>query len=127
MQTIISTSEAPAAIGPYNQAIVANGMIFTAGQIPLNPLNGKIVEGSFNDRVTQVMNNLDAILKAAGSSFSKVVKVNIFVTDLAYFSELNTVYGRYFDADRAPARSTVQVAALPMGVDVEIDMVAVQG
>jgi len=124
MPIVIHTAEAPAAIGPYNQAIKENGFIYTAGQIPLDVRTGKLIEGSFEDRVRQVLQNLQAILKAAGSDFTKVVKVTIFVTDLAQFNQLNTVYAQYFSSESAPARSTVQVAALPMGTDVEIEMVA---
>ncbi len=124
MKTIISTPAAPAAIGPYNQAVVSNGMLFTAGQIPLDPSTGELVSGSFQDRVHRVMANLAAILSEAGSDFSKVVKTNIYITDMGLFPELNAVYGEYFAAENAPARATVQVAALPLGTDVEIDVVA---
>jgi len=124
MKNIIRTDAAPAAIGPYNQAVEINGLIYTAGQIPLDPATGKLVEGAFGDRVYQVMNNLKAILEAAGSDFSKVVKVNIYVTDLGQYAELNRIYGEYFPGDDAPARAAVQVAGLPLGTDVEIEMVA---
>ncbi|NQT62660.1 MAG: RidA family protein [Candidatus Marinimicrobia bacterium] len=124
MKNIIRTDAAPAAIGPYNQAVEINGLIYTAGQIPLDPGTGKLVETSFADRVYQVMNNLKAILEAAGSDFSKVVKTNIYVTDLGQYAELNRIYGEFFPGDDAPARAAVQVAALPLGTDVEIEMVA---
>lgn len=124
MKTIIKTESAPAAIGPYNQAVEINGLIFTAGQIPLDSETGKLVEGTFSDRVNQVMNNLKAILEAAGSDFSKVVKTNIYVTDLGQYADLNRVYGEFFPGDFAPARAAVQVAALPLGTDVEIEMIA---
>ena len=123
MKNIIRTDAAPAAIGPYNQAVEINGLIYTAGQIPLDPATGKLVETSFSDRVYQVMNNLKAILEAAGSDFSKVVKTNIYVTDLGQYAELNRIYGEFFPGDDAPARAAVQVAALPLGTDVEIEMV----
>ncbi|MCF7808516.1 MAG: RidA family protein [Candidatus Marinimicrobia bacterium] len=123
MKTTISTDKAPAAIGPYNQAVEINGLIYTAGQIPLDPATGKLVDTSFTDRVHQVMQNLQGILEAAGSDFSKVVKTTIFVTDLGQYADLNSVYAEYFEHE-APARSAVQVAALPMGTDVEIEMVA---
>ncbi|NQV15591.1 RidA family protein [bacterium] len=126
MKRIISTENAPGAIGPYNQAVEINGLIFTAGQIPLDPATGKLVESSFSHRVYQVMNNLNAILEAAGSDFSKVIKTTIFVTDLGQYAELNRIYGEYFPGDDAPARSAVQVAALPLGTDVEIEMIAVK-
>lgn len=124
MKTIIRTENAPGAIGPYNQAVEINGLIYTAGQIPLNPATGKLVESSFADRVYQVMNNLKGILDAAGSDFSKVIKTTIFVTDLGQYAELNKIYGEYFPGEDAPARSAVQVAALPLGTDVEIEMIA---
>jgi len=124
MKKIVSTSAAPAAIGPYNQAVILDGMVFTAGQIPLNPETGKLVEGDFEDRVLQVMENLKQILAAAGSDFSKVIKTTIYVTDLGLYGGLNKVYGRFFPAETAPARSAVQVAALPLGTDVEIEMIA---
>jgi len=124
MKSIIRTDLAPAALGPYNQAVEINGLIFTAGQIALDPATGKMVETSFADRVYQVMNNLKAILEAAGSDFSKVVKTNIYVTDLGQYAELNRVYGEFFPGEYAPARAAVQVVALPLGTDVEIEMVA---
>jgi len=124
MKNIIRTDAAPAAIGPYNQAVEINGLIYTAGQIPLDPTTGKLVETSFADRVQQVMHNLKAILEAAGSDFTKVVKTNIYVTDLGQYAELNRIYGEFFPGDDAPARAAVQVSALPLGTDVEIEMVA---
>ena len=99
MKKIISTEKAPAALGPYNQAVEINGLIYTAGQIPLNPETGKLVESSFADRVHQVMNNLKAILEEAGSDLSKVVKTTIFVTDLGKYAELNGIYGEYFQGE----------------------------
>ena len=124
MKNIIRTDAAPAAIGPYNQAVEINGLIYTAGQIPLDPATGKLVETSFSDRVYQVMHNLEAILKAGGSDFTKVVKTNIYVTDLGQYAELNRIYGEFFPGENAPARAAVQVAGLPLGTDVEIEMVA---
>jgi len=124
MKRIISTEAAPAAIGPYNQAVEINGLIYTAGQIPLDPATGKLVDTSFADRVYQVMNNLKAILEAAESDFSKVVKTNIYVTDLGQYAELNRIYGEFFPGDAAPARAAVEVSGLPLGTDVEIEMVA---
>jgi 2-iminobutanoate/2-iminopropanoate deaminase len=124
MKLTVSTEKAPAAIGPYNQAVQVNGLIYTAGQIPLDPVTGKLVESSFADRVHQVMRNLQNILEAAGSDFSKVIKTTIFVTDLGQYAELNAVYANYFSEENAPARSAVQVAGLPLGTDVEIEMVA---
>lgn len=124
MKNIIRTDAAPAAIGPYNQAVEINGMIYTAGQIPLDPKTGKLVESSFADRVYQVMQNLEAILEAGGSDFSKVIKTNIYVTDLGQYAELNRIYAEFFPGDYAPARAAVEVAGLPLGTDVEIEMVA---
>ncbi len=124
MKNIIRTDAAPATIGPYNQAVEINGLIYTAGQIPLDPVTGKLVETSFADRVYQVMHNLKAILEAADSDFTKVVKTNIYVTDLGKYAELNRIYGEFFPGDDAPARAAVQVGALPLGTDVEIEMIA---
>ncbi len=124
MKQIIRTPNAPAALGPYNQAVEVNGLIFTAGQLGIDPATGKMIDTSFGDRVYQVMKNLKAILEAAGSDFSKVVKTNIFVTDLGNYAELNKIYGEFFPGDDAPARAAIQVAALPLGTDVEIEMIA---
>jgi len=124
LKNIIRTENAPAALGPYNQAVEINGLIYTAGQLGINPATGKMIETSFGDRVYQVMNNLKAILEAGGSDFSKVVKTNIFVTDLGNYAELNIIYGEFFPGDDAPARAAIQVAALPLGSDVEIEMIA---
>jgi 2-iminobutanoate/2-iminopropanoate deaminase len=121
---IISTQHAPAAVGPYSQAVQIGDLIYSAGQIPLVPETGKIVEGGIEIQTRQVMQNLSAVLDAAGSSLSNVIKTTIFVTDLADFATINQVYGSFFEAD-PPARSTVQVAALPLGAHVEIEVVAV--
>lgn len=120
---VITTESAPRAIGPYSQAIVANGMIFTAGQIPLDPATMKVVDGGITAQAEQVMLNLGAVLAAAGSGFDRVVKTTCFLTDLADFPIFNEIYGRSFGA-APPARSTVQVAALPLGVLVEVECVA---
>lgn len=124
MKKIISTERAPAALGPYNQAVEINGLIFTAGQIAIDPATGELVRTSFEERVHRVMKNLRAILEAAGSDFSRVVKTNIFVTDLGQYEELNRIYAEYFTAEDAPARAAIQVVALPLGTDVEIEMIA---
>jgi len=124
MKKIISTERAPAALGPYNQAVEINGLIFTAGQIAIDPATGELVRSSFEERVHRVMKNLRAILEAAGSDFSRVVKTNIFVTDLGQYEELNRIYAEYFTAEDAPARAAIQVVALPLGTDVEIEMIA---
>jgi 2-iminobutanoate/2-iminopropanoate deaminase len=121
---IISTQHAPAAVGPYSQAVQIGDLIYSAGQIPLVPETGKIIEGGIEVQTRQVMQNLSAVLEAAGSSWSHVIKTTIFVTDLANFAAINQVYGSFFEID-PPARSTVQVAALPLGAQVEIEVVAV--
>jgi len=123
MKTIIEIDKAPKALGPYSQAIEYDGLIYTSGQIAINPETGKIVEGDFAARVHQVMHNLATVLEAGGSDFSKVIKTTIFVTDLSKFAVLNEIYGGYVSASK-PARATVQVAALPLGTDVEIEMIA---
>ena len=120
----IQTDRAPAAIGPYSQAIVANGFVFTAGQIALNPTSGQIVEGDVVAQAEQVFLNLRAILDAAGASFADVVKTTVFLSDMADFPRVNEVYARAFGSAR-PARSTVQAAGLPRGVFVEIEAIAV--
>ena len=123
---VIATSSAPAAIGPYSQAIKANGFLFTAGQIPLDPASGKIVEGDITAQSERVMQNLAAILDAAGTSFERVVKTTCFLANLDHFAEFNKVYASYFTA-QPPARSTVQVAKLPAGALVEVECVALCG
>ncbi len=123
MKTIINTPKAPAAIGPYSQAVEFGDFIFTSGQIALDPATGKLIEGSFENRVRQVMKNLVAVLAAGDCDFSNVLKTTIYVTDLANFSVLNQIYGEYLGAAE-PARATIQVAALPLGTDIEIDMIA---
>ena len=120
---IVSTENAPAAIGPYSQAVRVGELIFTAGQIALVPETGKLIEGDIETQTRQVMENLAAVLQAAGSSLTQVVKTTIFVTDINDFAKVNQVYGSFFQ-DNPPARSTVQVAALPLGANVEIEVVA---
>lgn len=121
---VIATTEAPAAVGPYSQAIQANGFVFTAGQLGLDPATGKLVEGDVTDQARQALKNLQAILEAAGSSLERVVKVTVFLKDIHDFKRVNEVYAEFFKAD-PPARSAVQVAALPLGGLVEIEAVAV--
>mgnify|MGYP006198974849 FL=1 len=116
------TDQAPAAIGPYSQAVEVDGWLYTSGQVPLDPATGEMVTGDFRRQAEQVMNNLRAVLESAGAGFSNVVKTTIYVTDLANFATLNEVYGQAM-GDHRPARSTVQVAALPKGALVEIDLV----
>jgi 2-iminobutanoate/2-iminopropanoate deaminase len=120
----ITTDKAPSAIGPYSQGIIANGFVFTAGQIPLDPVAGKIVEGGIVEQTDRVMENLQEVLRAAGASWSDVVKTTVYLHDLSHFPTVNEVYGKWL-GDARPARSTVQVTALPRGALVEIDAVAV--
>lgn len=122
----ITTLEAPRAIGPYSQAIVANGFVFTSGQIGLDPVSGEMVSGGTAAQAERVLSNLGAVLGAAGSSFGKIVKTTIFLTDLAEFALVNEIYARHVGAS-LPARSTVQVAALPKGATVEIEAIALVG
>jgi 2-iminobutanoate/2-iminopropanoate deaminase len=122
----ISTDKAPSAIGPYSQGIVANGFVFTAGQIPLDPTAGKIVDGGIVEQTEQVMKNLQEVLRAAGANWGDVVKTTVYLQDLAHFPTVNEVYGKWL-GDARPARSTVQVSALPRGAMVEIDATAVIG
>jgi len=119
----VKTSEAPAAIGPYSQGIVANGFLFSAGQIALDPATGEIVEGGIREQTARVMQNLTAVLASAGASWTDVVKTTVFLQDMNDFPVVNEIYAGALGAAR-PARSTVQVAALPRGVLIEIDMVA---
>ncbi len=121
---LISAPEAPKAIGPYSQAIAVGEWIFCSGQIPLDPETGELVGGDVAAQTERVMQNLKAVLEAAGATFDQVVKTTIFLVDLADFARMNEVYGKRFQA-AAPARSTVQVAALPRGARVEIDCIAV--
>ncbi|HEX5437567.1 MAG TPA: RidA family protein [Gemmatimonadaceae bacterium] len=122
----IQTELAPAAIGPYSQGIVAGGLLFTAGQIPLDPATGEMVNGGVAEQTTRVLANLTAVLSAAGATWSNVVKTTIFLADLGDFSTVNEVYAQHLGSAR-PARSTVEVAALPRGALVEIEAVAYVG
>lgn len=119
----IQTSEAPAAIGPYSQAVKSGDLLFLSGQIPLDPVSGELVGGSVADETKRVMQNLQAVLKAAGATFDDVVKTTIYLMDMTDFAQVNEVYATYFDQN-PPARATVQVAGLPKGVRVEIDAIA---
>lgn len=123
MRTPISTTDAPAAIGPYSQAVRCSGFVFLSGQIPLDPKTGELVSGPIEAQAERVLLNLKAVLSAAGASFGDVVKTTIYLVDLADFAAVNTIYGSYFGAN-PPARSTVQVTALPKGARVEIDAIA---
>ena len=123
---VVQTSKAPAAIGPYSQAVKAGGFVFCSGQIPLDPATGKLVEGDVEVQTRQVLQNLEAVLTEAGADWSLVVKTTIFLADLADFAKVNAIYGEKFP-EAPPARATVQVAALPMGVRVEIEAIAYIG
>ncbi|MEC5394236.1 RidA family protein [Bergeyella sp. RCAD1439] len=125
MKQIISTSEAPAAIGPYAQANMVNGVLYISGQLPMDPSTGKLLEG-IEEATHQVMKNLQAILSAAGMTFSNVVKATIFLKNMDDFAAMNAVYAEYLDPDNYPARETVQVSCLPKNVEVEISMIAHQ-
>ena len=120
----VSTDKAPAAIGPYSQAIVANGFLFTAGQIALDPATGQLVPGDVKEQTERVMINLEAVLAAGGVTWTDVVKTTVYLQDLSHFPLVNELYGKRLGAAR-PARSTVQVSGLPRGALVEIDAVAV--
>lgn len=120
---IIHTDHAPAAVGPYSQAVRTGNLLFTAGQVALNPATGKLVDGDIKVQTERVMQNLQAVLTAAGTSFAHVVKATVFLADITDFAAMNEVYGRYVTS-APPARSAFQVAALPLGARVEIEMIA---
>lgn len=125
MKKIIFTDKAPAPIGPYNQAVLAGNTLYTSGQIALHPETGDLITGDIETETKQVMENMKAVLEAAGMDFSNVVKATIFIMDMNDFTKINGVYGSYFDESNAPARETVQVAKLPKNVNVEISMIAI--
>jgi 2-iminobutanoate/2-iminopropanoate deaminase len=120
----VSSPKAPAAIGPYSQAVRAGGFLFCSGQIALDPATGELVPGDVRVQTERVMQNLGAVLAAGGSGWDRVVKVTIFLTDMSDFAAVNEIYGRYFEGLTPPARATVAVRTLPRNVDVEIDCVA---
>ena len=124
MKKIISTTEAPAAVGPYSQAVRAGSTIYCAGQIPLDPKTGQIVSQDITDQARRVLDNITAVLRSESLTFDNIVKTTIFLTDLADFQTVNEIYGSYFKKE-PPARSTVQVSALPKGARVEIEVIAV--
>jgi len=126
MKKIISTSDAPAAIGPYSQAIRAGSTIYCSGQIPLEPKTGQIISGGIDAQTRRVLDNITALLKAEGLGFGNIVKTTIFLTNLGDFQTVNEVYGSYFKS-QPPARSTVQVSALPKGANIEIEVIADAG
>jgi 2-iminobutanoate/2-iminopropanoate deaminase len=125
MKKIIFTEKAPAPIGPYNQAILIGNTLYTSGQIAINPSNGDLVLETIEKETKQVMENMKAVLEAAGMTFENVVKSTIFISNMNDFGAINTIYGGYFNEKTAPARETVQVACLPKNVNVEISMIAI--
>ncbi|WP_299103894.1 RidA family protein [uncultured Tenacibaculum sp.] len=126
MKKIITTTKAPAPIGPYNQAVLSGNTLYTSGQIALNPETGELVQDSIETETKQVMENMKEVLAAAEMTFEHVVKTSIFISDMHNFSKINSVYAQYFNEDTAPARETVEVANLPKFVNVEISMIAIK-
>ena len=126
MKQIITTTKAPAPIGPYNQAVLSGNTLYTSGQIAFNPETNELVLDNITDETKQVMENMKEVLIAAGMTFENVVKTSIFISNMNDFGAINAVYGSYFDEATAPARETVQVACLPKNVNVEISMIAVK-
>jgi 2-iminobutanoate/2-iminopropanoate deaminase len=123
MKNIISTEQAPKAIGPYSQAVISNGFAFLSGQIPLDPATNQLIDGGIAAQTERVLDNLKSVLEAAGSSLDRVVKTTVYLKDMGEFAKMNEVYGRYFTSN-APARATVEAARLPRDVAVEIDCIA---
>mgnify|MGYP001150969770 CR=1 FL=1 len=126
MKKIITTSKAPSPIGPYNQEILVGDTLYTSGQIAINPTTGALVLNSIKEETKQVMENMKAVLEAADMTFEHVVKASIFIADMNQFSDINEVYGSYFNEATAPARETVEVANLPKFVNVEISVIAIK-
>ena len=126
MKKIITTSKAPAPIGPYNQSVLTGNTLYTSGQIALHPTTGALVLESIQAETTQVMENMKAVLAAAEMTFENVIKTSIFISNMHHFGEINAVYATYFNEETAPARETVEVANLPKFVNVEISMIAVK-
>ena len=122
-RTVVSTAAAPGAIGPYSQGIIAGNLVFCSGQVPLDPATGQLVSGTIEEETQRVMENISAVLEAAGTSLARVVKTTIFLADMNDFAAVNAAYGAYFPQD-PPARSTIQVARLPRDVRVEIEAIA---
>lgn len=126
MKTIINTDNAPAPLGPYNQAVLTADTLYISGQIAINPETNQLITSGVEDEARQVMKNLDAVLKAASMTFENVVKSSIFLNNMADFAKINVIYGSYFDEKTAPARETVAVDTLPKNVNIEISMIAVR-
>lgn len=125
-RTIVSTAAAPAAVGPYSQAVRIGDLVYTAGQIPLDPTTGTMVPGGIEAQTRQVLKNMSAVLDAAGSGMDRIVKMTVFMTDLGQFAQMNAIYAEFFPGD-PPARSAVEVSALPLGADIEMEAVAACG
>jgi 2-iminobutanoate/2-iminopropanoate deaminase len=124
MIQVVATPKAPKALGPYSQAIVANGLVFTSGQIAIDPKTGSLIDGSIEEQTKQVLDNLSNVLESVGGSLQRALKTTVFLQDMADFSAMNKVYSEYFPDDHKPARSTVQVAKLPLNAKIEIELVA---
>ena len=125
MKKAINTNKAPLPVGPYNQAVMVKNTLYISGQVALNPTNNELIQGSIDEESHQIMKNIESILKEAGLDFKNVVRSKIYLTNMSNFSKVNEVYGSYFEKGHEPARTTIEVSGLPLGVDVEIDMIAV--
>ena len=125
MKKAINTNKAPLPVGPYNQAVMIKNTLYISGQVALNPSNNELIQGSIDEESHQIMKNIESILKEAGLDFKNVVRSKIYLTDMSNFSKVNEVYGSYFEKGHEPARTTIEVSGLPLGVNVEIDMIAV--
>jgi len=125
MKKIIKTDKAPLPVGPYNQAILVDKTLYISGQVAINPENNEVIKGSVEDATKLIMKNIQSILDEAGFNFKDVVRSKIYLTDMNNFSKVNAIYGSYFEKNNEPARTTIEVSGLPLGVDVEIDMIAV--
>jgi len=125
MKKAINTNKAPLPVGPYNQAVMVKNTLYISGQVALNPTNNELIQGSIDEETYQIMKNIESILKEASLDFKNVVRSKIYLTDMSNFSKVNEVYGSYFEKGHEPARTTIEVSGLPLGVDVEIDMIAV--
>ena len=124
MKKTINTNKAPLPVGPYNQAVMVKNTLYISGQVALNPTTNELIQGSIDEESHQIMKNIESILKEAGLDFKNVVRSKIYLTDMSNFSKVNEVYGSYFEKGHEPARTTIEVSGLPLGVDVEIDMIA---
>lgn len=123
---IVATASAPQAIGPYSQAVVANGFVFASGQVPIDPATGQVIEGDIEAQTERVLKNLQALVEAAGTSLDRVVKTTVYLKDMSEFARMNAVYAKFFTSD-PPARATVEVARLPKDVRIEVDLIALAG